>query len=60
MDPQLKSAADEAAEAARVLAQKLEALAKAAAAAAEPFVDQAGAKLRDLADKAEASTKRSF
>lgn len=60
MDPQLKSAADEAAEAARVLAQKLEALAKAAAGAAEPFVDQAGAQLRDLAAKAEAAAKKSF
>ncbi len=58
MDPQLKSAAAEAADAAKVLAEKIEALAKAAAVAAEPFVDQAGAALRDLADKAESTAKR--
>jgi hypothetical protein len=60
MDPQLKSAAAEAAEAAKVLAEKLDALAKAAAVAAEPFVDEAGAQLRDLAAKAEAAAKKSF
>lgn len=57
MKPELKAAVSDVAESAKDLAEKLEALAKAAAGAAEPYVDQAGAKLRDLADKAEASVK---
>jgi len=57
MKPELKAAVSDVAESAKDLAEKLEALAKAAAGAAEPYVEQAGAKLRDLADKAEASAK---
>jgi hypothetical protein len=60
MDAQLKSAAHDAAEAAKVLAEKLEVLARAAAGAAEPRIDEAGAKLRDLAAKVEAAIKQSF
>jgi ElaB/YqjD/DUF883 family membrane-anchored ribosome-binding protein len=55
MNEDVKSAAHEVAESAKELAGKLENLAKVAATQAEPFVEEAIAKIRELADKAEAA-----
>ena len=57
MDPELKLAANDVAESAKDLVEKLEALAKVAATQAEPLLDEALAKIRELADKAEAALK---
>jgi len=55
MNEDVKTAAHEVAESAKELAGKLENLAKIAASQAEPFVEEAIAKIRELADKAEAA-----
>ena len=57
MNPDVKAAAHEVGEATKLLADKVEALAKIAATQAEPFLDEAIAKIRELADKAEAALK---
>lgn len=55
MNPEVKAAAHDVGEATKLLADKVEALAKVAASQAEPYLDEAIAKIRELADRAEAA-----